>query len=708
MNSEKNRLKNVATPKQTSGGGYAFEDMAVAYYLTWMLSGQPPFLKIHGSINRVDCQVQADGWLFDDLLLTLRSKGKSHHYALSIKSNVQFSKTSAPRDFVETAWSLFLHEGSDVFVQDEDMMGLVCGLHPDPQKSAIQNLLRKAHEQAPEHLTPRLKVLGYASEVERNIYNSFVCPDKLAQKYGSENLHTGKILKRIVVKELDFETTVSDDKASMIFIGRILLLDSSVENGTRLWNELCQIAQRLRISGGGISREELQAELKYQFECRDLPDFSSDWYRLTSWYTDELNAIPDNLGGKVQIERQDQVDDVLLNLDIRPFTAIIGPSGAGKTVIGKWTAREFSRHANVLWFKGERLRSGYIEAFTSHHGISHPLSEVLANTRHANGLVVIDSAERLLDEDDFKEAAHLLHLLKLNESGSIWHLLVTCRAEEWERVQLEFLRQFGTAMDWGIVRLISPSFEQLQPVWHTFPLLQDLAVRPHLRDFMCNIKVLDILASAIQIADDIPDRSWVGESDTIKWYWESIVRKGKHGASRSALLQRIAEIEADRGRFELAETELTSSELNLVSNLRDILAQDRRSTITFTHDLFADWSRLRGILSHESMLREYLQDRFTNPHWHTAIRLYGITLIERDNTGESWKRIINEIPDICNSLLESLVFAGNPQQLLEVAWPILTENDGQLLVDLLNRFLYVATIPNPYYSRWAFLWYSLF
>jgi len=702
MISEKTSKKNVATPKQTSGGGYTFENMVVAYYLTWMLFGHLPFSKAHGSISRIDCQVQVDEWLlFDDLLLTLQHGEQQHRYALSIKSNIQFTKTSAPKDFVESAWSLFLHEGSEVFIPETDVMGLICEIHPNPPKSAIQSLLRKAHDQTPEKLASRIKEPGYASGIERNLFGSFSCPDRIEEKHGSENTSTGNILKRIIVKEFDFETTESDDKARAVSIGSDLLLDGSVENGIRFWNELNQIAQRLRISGGGISREELWTELKNQFEFRDLPDFSSDWYRLTSWYINELKAIPDNLGGKVQIERQDQVDEVLLNLNIKSFTAIIGPSGVGKSVIGKWSAREFSKHANVLWFKGQRFRSGYIETFASHHGLTHPFSEVLSNIRYANGLVVIDSTERLLDEDDFKEAAQLLHQLKLNEAGCVWRLLVTCRAEEWERVQVEFLRQFGTAMDWEIVRLASPSFEQLHPVWGTFPLLRDLAVRPHLRDFMCNIKVIDILASAIRIADDIPDRSWTGESDIIKWYWEIIVRKGKYGASRSALLQRIAETEADSGRFELAETELTSNELNLISELRDILVQDKRSTVSFTHDLFADWSRLQGIISHESMLREYLQGRLTNPHWHTAIRLYGIALLERDNTGKSWERIINEIPDIRNSLLESLVFAGNPLHLLEVAWPILIENDGQLLVDLLNRFLYVATIPNPQYLELA-------
>jgi len=42
---ERKGMKQVATPKQTAGGGYAFEDKVVGYYLAWMLTGSPPFAR---------------------------------------------------------------------------------------------------------------------------------------------------------------------------------------------------------------------------------------------------------------------------------------------------------------------------------------------------------------------------------------------------------------------------------------------------------------------------------------------------------------------------------------------------------------------------------------------------------------------------------------------------------------------------------------
>lgn len=88
--------KEVATPKQTAGGGFVFEDKVVGYFLVWMLSGSSPFTT-DGPIERIDCQVDADGWKgFDDLLITTKQADERRRYALSIKSNRQFTKDAPP------------------------------------------------------------------------------------------------------------------------------------------------------------------------------------------------------------------------------------------------------------------------------------------------------------------------------------------------------------------------------------------------------------------------------------------------------------------------------------------------------------------------------------------------------------------------------------------------------------------------------------
>ncbi len=695
-------MKNVATPKQTGGAGFAFENKVVAYYLLWMLTGSPPFSLSHGSITRINCQVRVDGWLLDDLLLTFSSKNKEYQYAFSIRSNPQFTSKSAPSDFVENIWSQYLNEISKVFDQENDHMGIICVPHPNPPKIAIQSLLRKAQTQTPEQLSSRIDVKNYASEVERDLFKSFACPSELAKKYNIDRNSIGKLLKKTSVIELDFENSDSFDEAKAIFLCSLMVQDCALNTGKKLWQALCQVAQQIRTTGGGKTRKELLSDLHSSFELRDLSDFADDWKRLRAWCNNELENIPDLIAGAVQIERDDLVDEVNCAIREASFIALLGASGTGKIVIAKKVAQEFSHAGNVLWFKGGRLRMGYMEKFADHHNLTHPISEVLSHSKHTTGLIIIDSAERLLNEDDFKEAAFVLNLLGMKQAGCIWHVLVTCQAEYWERAQIGMQRHFGQLMDWKLIRLSHPNVEELQPVWDSFQPLHDLAVRPHLENFLTNFKILDLFAIAIQSGHNLEERTWIGESYLIRWYWQNIVRGGTEGAARAVLLQTIAEREAEEGIFEIPEREFSPSELQLVNGLRELLAVDEeQGTITFVHDLIAEWARFHLIRSHENELEFYLKPRLSNPHWHSSIRIYGISLLEADTTAEKWKEVFDKLPDAQNLFLESLIFAGNSQFLLERVWPLLVAKKGRSLWALLKRFQFVATIPNPEYISLA-------
>jgi hypothetical protein len=85
---------------------------------------------------------------------------------------------------------------------------------------------------------------------------------------------------------------------------------------------------------------------------------------------------------------------------------------------------------------------------------------------------------------------------------------------------------------------------------------------------MLNLKVLDLLAFATQAGQDLISRSWFGESDLISWFWQNFVRKGSKAAARAALLQKMAEQEADNGQFDLPEVDFSTEELLIISELR--------------------------------------------------------------------------------------------------------------------------------------------
>ena len=694
--------KTVATPKQTAGGGFAFEDKVVGYYLVWMLAGTAPFQQ-SGQMTRLDCQVAADGWAgFDDLLISFVHGGTPHRHALSLKSNCQFGKDSAPVDLVTAAWSLLLHTRSDVMDVACDRLGLVCVPHPEPPKLAIQSLLTKARRQTPAQLAARLPESGYASDTERQIHNSFSCPSSLAAGLSKEQTLPGNILRRMSVIELDFENHDSSSEAMVLFVSAGLVADGTDATARSLWNAFCQTAQGLRTAGGGIAREELLAEVRSVVSLRTFPDYAEDWQHLDAWRDTELSAIPDRVGGETTIDRGNVIAQVATSLQQERFVSLIGASGTGKTVIAKQVVEGFRDVGNVLWLDGGRLRPGYLEELGSHRSLRHPLKDVIGTGKGKSGLLAVDRAERLLNEQDFAELCLLLHILEMEREGCVWRVLLTCREEAWDRVQFSLIRAFGRKMRWVPVRVEYPRFRDLNAVWSAFPVLRVLAVRPHLAQVMRNLKVLDLLATAISTGSNLGQYTWLGESELIRWYWQHVVRGGEVGSRRDVLLRSLATDNADSGQFETAETALTTDDLALVGQSSDLLRTDAaRGIVYFAHDLIADWARFQVLVSHDHELARFCADRFTNPHWHTALRLYGVSLLEADKSGKRWMEAISAHPNARDSFLESLVFAGNAQQLLDGAWSALVADDGTLLNAFLKRFQYVASIPNPEYVALA-------
>lgn len=104
-------MGKIASSKQTGQGGTSYEDKVNAYFMACMLSETPPFNKKYGLIERMDFQVRADGWLFDDTLLTMQSNGVEKRIAVSSKSGNQFTSNGCPDDINKLLWEQFLHIG---------------------------------------------------------------------------------------------------------------------------------------------------------------------------------------------------------------------------------------------------------------------------------------------------------------------------------------------------------------------------------------------------------------------------------------------------------------------------------------------------------------------------------------------------------------------------------------------------------------------
>lgn len=683
--------KQVATPKQTSGGGFTFEDKVAAYYAVQMLLACEVFEAEKGKITRIDFQTRVKGWYLDDVLLKLQSYEKESHIAFSVKSNSQFGKTVAPSDFIKAIWEQALHIGSNIFDNSSGMMGLVTSCQPAPQKDAIQKILNFAKQHDPKELENGLHVKGYTSKDVRSLFESFKCPKEL-MKYNGDKWSSAHILKCLYIIEFDFENDVSNNESQAITFCREFLRDSSNQEARKMWHSILEIVNSVRIVGGYVDRNVLVNKLRSLYELKDFPDYASDWSNLRAWSKRNIEVVRSRIGESLELPKEKQKKDLSETFAESNIVALLGNSGAGKTVIAKLCAQDLLENDTVVWVNSDELKKGRLFTNNGISGLKHSLFEVLSNLTSSKGLLVIDRAERLMGVDDFQQLGKLLSVIC---SDAPWKVLITCRVEHWQRIQQELLG-FNNIDNTTTYTIGYLEKDELDLVYESFPEVRSLSGRAQLGELIKNPQIIDLIARGIQKKQLSQDISWVGETDLIRWLWDYIKNSCEEGHSLISLIQKVAEQQADKGEFAIPITEYEPYEAAHFKTLdNEGVCTECSGRISFQHDLYADWARCQNIVANESDIDNYLKDRVLNSFWHKAIRLYGLYLIEQKSEVYSWWYAINQNDFIKDYLLDSIIFAANAEVLLDKVYSFLVMNNFELITRLLKRFLVIATCPNP-------------
>jgi len=97
------------------------------------------------------------------------------------------------------------------------------------------------------------------------------------------------------------------------------------------------------------------------------------------------------------------------------------------------------------------------------------------------------------------------------------------------------------------------------------------------------------------------------------------------------------------------------------------------------------------------------ESRAASPRWQQAFRLFGQRLLEASADGQArWRQSVESVKDASASagllrdlFLDSLFQATNATELLNRTWDTLTAGNGALLNRLLDRFLFVGSLPDP-------------
>lgn len=688
--------REIATPKQTGGGGFAFEDKVSAWYLLLLLRAEHPFEDSLGLIAEVSFQKGVDGWLIDDLVLSLHVNGRTASVAISIKSNAQLTKKGFPKEFVKDAWELARLDGP--FQVGRDALCLATAPVDIEVQQACSSLLGKLVTADEERFAKRLSKPGYANEIERNTFGSLGCPAEVAT--GVAEAEVVRLAKSIRHRSFDFDAPDSQDKAVAISKCRELLAEGDSETASALWETLQVVARDVRVTGGEIALTQLADKLRRGFRLHAYPDHRLDWQNLATICSSRLREIGLTVGGEASLS----LETVSVPTTAPALVQLVGPSGSGKSGAARRLVESLPEEAARVWLTPDDLNTHDLAGLRRSLGLQSSLSKLITSCTAQDAVLVVDSAEKLTS-DGIRRLKLLVEATRPTNAASPWRTLITCTEDRWPAVWSEMASIDGIN-DISTRQAASIDFaDHRQAVCAAFPQLAGLFSRDDVGQLCSNLKILDLLAKHAKAASFGSDT--VGEVAVADWYWSEIVAPG-NDVARSSVAQKLAGLEANRFEDGVATSDETLSAGDAIAARQlgqcGVLSiNDER--IRFDHDLTADWARSRFLLSRGDQASASIAEKASNPRWHRAIRLHGLRQIESSADGaDRWLRLVKGLKVEgkytlqSDLVLDAVVLAPTARQMIESVWQQLTTDGGELLKRLLTRFLQVGTTADPRFN----------
>jgi hypothetical protein len=697
------RPKKKAPVQVTGGGGFRFENSVGARFLLDMLTGRNSLGAKFGRVVRLDWQARDEGWFADDLVVSsLTSSGEQRSAGLSVKSYQQLGRNGFHADFAAIAWQQWLNKNTGRhFRRGVDAIVLTTGDLANDVAEAWSVLHTQALNTTPDRVMARLdadKEQGsQTSELQRAIFNSLDRPGARSAEQRAADANNQVLLVRdLRVIKLDYDAQPSADYQRALRDCQECLSSGDPEQGLSLWERLVGIADEMRPAGGSLDLPGLLSMLRGQFQLIGHPDFRADWETLRRSATEVTENIADTINGHAHLARIEEITRIAEHLSSQRACILIGESGSGKSALAKRLSSE--RYGRAIWLSADDLDHKTSREFERAAGLHHPLAPLLVSSPQPC-LVVLDGVEGY-SPDALGMAARLIRELFASAAEHV-HVLLTVQSEAAGAV-IRQLAQLGTPERALTTHTLSlPSSNELDTLLSAVPQLSWIGLRPELRPLLTNLKVLEMTARTLHSEQSLGSRPVVGLTTLIDILWEDWIEHRDGG--RSHVLKALATQEADKLSNGVSRQSLGFAEQQALPGLTTSgLVHIREERVTFAHDLLGDWARLRVLIGDGPITTSANQQRTQSPRWHKAIRLLGQRILEQaDNSIEPWRQYVENISDepasgalIRDLFLDSLFLATSAVTLLERAWPVLIANQGKLLRRLLDRFLFVATLPD--------------
>lgn len=694
-------MANIATSKQTGGGGFHFEDKVTAYFLTKLLTNQFALDSSLGTLLKIEFQVRPDGWLLDDLLLSFQNGVAEHKVAVSAKSNRQITANGLPADVLHDIWSQYLNINHELFDQNNDYFLFVVAPLGRSVSTNLATLIKSAQLTDAQVMAGRMATTNF-SAAEKKLFNSFVCPRSVDTDSQLSDADTCRLLSRIIVLELDFQATTSVTELQLISELTTVLRSKSKSEAIKLYQRLCGIRPEIAPHGGFIDYHRLLSKLIGEFELEGYPIYDSDWKKIIQMTDTKIANVPDKIGGRFTINRSKEVDRLNEIFKKKRFVFLTGKSGFGKTVVAKYTAvKRLSNNSKVIWIDADLLHYASLKDAVN---LTYDIAELISSAVTPDNLIIVDGADRFFKDNLIDHLTPLIRQVSELEQAS-WKILITCQSEDYENLLKSLYRKNLPALESETIEINRISKTELLRVASEFPQLLNLVMHDHLSGLLSNLKYLDMITYHISNFGMLQSGDQIGESSLIDWIWQNeISDNGDHGAANSRFLQELAAKQANLLTMYTPITEFRIEESGPISELKRMkLVAETNDKLHFIHDLFGDWARYKTIRSNEETIQAFLLSLdLASPLWGKAIRLYGVYLLEKKQDTSGWLTLFRGLSMndpkqklIRMLLLEAIIFSNNTFQFLEDLWDEMKQGDGEIINQFFEQFLAKATAPDP-------------
>lgn len=694
----------MSSPYSTGGGGFRFEDRVAAYYYACILTETVARGLVGTHATLALAQRAELGHPLDDIIVEgVSSSGEKTRLSLQLKAKSTFTPADKEwRSVVVKAWDTVASGGFDPAVDRVGIGIATINARADAHYRPVLNWAR--YSASGEDFVGRAAQPDFSHQDRTAFVEGVreIIADKLQRVVSDREVWS--LLRSFVILRFDFQTEASSaDEVAVQAQLQGYLSGQDRGRAADIWTSLIDTASKALPAAGGLDRSRLLEIIRGAgLPTGIAPSRRADIAAIDTESRRALAEIRSEIGG-LRLHRSLPTGEVMGAESSGRFVQLVSEPGAGKSVILKELAEQQGRCAPLFVLKNDRIHPRGWPAHATTLGVATDLRGILDEFASVGSPVLfIDGIDRVADAPSQITVNDIIREIAAGPSAAEWRIVVTVREQN--------LRHLGTWLDqaainsFGVRTVSVPALTQgeLRVVGDTFPRL-----KPLLSEGLGGVDVvltrpffLDTINRLSEASDGLP----ASEVELIDLWWQlggADRHEFAHGQRRRETLVALAGRAAETPNSAIPIADLDSeaiAELRAAGVLRD---QEFGHSVNFAHDIYEEWSLCELLQRNRARLPEFLRALGEPQSLIRAAQLLGGFVLEKDVTGEEWKRLLAELeaadlrPVWHRAVLTAPLHSTLTVALLDRLEPFLLADDGAILRKLLIAIRTLEVVPNP-------------